>query len=116
MERTLAGLTLVVAVAAAGVWAVASMVPPTGTPVREPALVVPVVGSPSPAVTLAPTSPTPSASASSTPSVTLSPDASAPGTAAAPKPSYYDDDDDDDRDDDDDDDRDDDDDDDDDDD
>ena len=77
MKRTLAGLGLVIAVAAAGVWAVASMVPPTSTPEREPALVVPAAGTP-----------TPGATPSSTPAT------QAPGTASAPQPSYYDDDDD----------------------
>ena len=76
MKRTLAGLGLVIAVAAAGVWAVASMIPPTSTPEREPALVVPAAGTP-----------TPGATPSSTPAT------QAPGTASAPQPSYYDDDD-----------------------
>ncbi len=80
MKRTLAGLGLVIAVAAAGVWAVASMIPPTSTPEREPALVVPAAGTPTPGAT-------PGATPSSTPAT------QAPGTASAPQPSYYDDDD-----------------------
>ena len=115
MRRTLAGLALIIAVAAAGVWAVASVAPPTSAPQREPALVVPVVGSPTPEVTAAPAGPTPSVTATPSPSSPVSTSATpsgaesttggeAPETVSAPKPSYYDDhggdDDDDDRDDD----------------
>ncbi|MHA6523226.1 hypothetical protein [Tessaracoccus sp. G1721] len=92
MRRTLAGLVLIVAVAAAGVWAVAVMSRPTSAPEREPALVVPAAGSPTPVAT-------PSVAPSVAPSVTQSPPnpeaTQAPGTASAPKPSAYDDDDDD---------------------
>lgn len=86
MKRTLAGLGLVIAVAAAGVWAVASMIPPTSTPEREPALVVPAAGTPTPATT-------PSALPITTATPSGTPATQAPGTASAPQPSYYDDDD-----------------------
>lgn len=86
MRRTLAGLVVIIAVAAAGVWAVASMIPPTSTPEREPALVVPAAGTPTPATT-------PSALPITTATPSGTPATQAPGTASAPQPSYYDDDD-----------------------
>ena len=79
MRRTLAGLALIIAVAAAGVWAVASLAPPTSAPQREPALVVPVVGSPTPEVTAAPAGPTPPVTATPSPSSPVSTSATPSG-------------------------------------